>query len=121
MEERWQVVANASNALNAGTPYAAGKTKRNWFNLASYKKDVTQTGGISKAETPMDLQFEISEMIGEVCMEGVPCTLLCNTSLNKTQAAKEILADYEEANSTTILPTTLISPLAKRRKKDSLF
>ena len=114
------------NALNAGTTYPVEKVKRKWFVLksiskkvvASYKKELAKTGGgVNKAETPTDLQFKISEMIGEVCTEGVPGTLLCDTSLNpsKNQPANEISAD-QGAEAITISPTTTISPPAKRRK-----
>ena len=32
VEERWQVVANGVNALNAETPYPVGKAKRKCFD-----------------------------------------------------------------------------------------
>ena len=126
VEERWQIVASGVNALNAGTPYPVEKVKRKWFDLksiskkavASYIKELAKTGGgVNKAETSTDLQFKISEMIGEVCTEGVPGTLLCDTSLDpsKNQPANEISAD-QGAEAITISQTTSISPPAKRRK-----
>ena len=126
VEERWQVLASGVNALNAGTSYSVEKVKRKWFDLksirkkaaASYEKELAKRGGgVNKAETPTDLQFKISEIIGKVCTKGVPGTLLCDTSLNPTkkQAANEISAD-QGAEATTISPTTSISPPAKQRK-----
>ena len=71
--------------MNVGTPYPEKKVKGKWFDLksiskkavAAYKKESAKTGGgVNKAETPPDLQFKISEMIGKVCTEGVPGTLM---------------------------------------------
>ena len=86
--------------------------------MASYKKELAKTGGgVNKAETPTDLQFQIFEMIREVCTEGVPGALLCGSSLDpsKNQPANEISAD-QGAEAINISPTTSISPPAKRRK-----
>ena len=127
VKERWQVVASG---VNAGTPYPVEKVKRKWFDLksiskkavASYKKELAKTGGgVNKAETPTDLQFKISEIIGEVCTEGVPGTLLCNTSLDpsKKQPANEISAD-QGAEAITISPITSISSPAKQKNRFAL-
>ena len=123
VEKKWQVVASGVNALNAGTPYPVEKVKRKWFDLKSISKKAVvfllakTGGGVNKAETPTDLQLKISEMIGEVCTEGVSGTLLCDTSLDpsKNQPLNEISAD-QGAQAITISPTTSTSPPAKRRK-----
>ena len=94
VEERWQVLVSGVNALNVGTSHSVEKLKRKWFDLksirkkaaASYKKELAKRGGsVNKAETPTDLQFKVSEIMGKVCTEGVPGTLLCDTSLNPTK------------------------------------
>ena len=105
-------------------PYLVDKVKRKWFDLKSiskkvvafYRKELLKTsGGVSKADVPTDLQFKISEIIGDVCTEGVSGTLLCDTSGKTNVSFEESQQADADNNSDSTTPPT------KRKKKKTLY
>ena len=122
VEDKWKKIAADINAMDVNSPpYPVDKVKRKWFDLKSiskkavafYKKELLNTsGGVSKADVPTDLQFKISEIIGDVCTEGVSGTLLCDTSGNTNVSFEESLRADTDNNPDSITPPT------KRRKKN---
>jgi len=123
VDEKWKAIANQINDLNNDANYPVEKVKRKWFDLKSiskkavafYKKELRKTGGgTSKADVPTDLQFKIAEIIGDVCIEGVPGSQMCDTGAALSSAnADEIEATTDEKN---VSADSSPPPAAKRRK-----
>ena len=81
VDQKWKWIADSINELNfvtdADNLFSVEKIKRKWFDLKSiskkvvalYNKELSKTGGKAcKAKVPSDLQFEIAEIIGSICI-----------------------------------------------------
>ena len=81
VDQKWNWIADSINELNSVTDadnlFSVEKIKRKWFDLKSiskkvvafYNKELSKTsGGACKAKVPSDLQFQIAEIIGSICI-----------------------------------------------------